>query len=145
LTDWERFLKNRDKIIEVGTGFFIFGAIIFVIVFLRFIDPEKSLTLFKCPFNLLTGLYCPGCGSTRSLHHLLNGRLFTAFSFNPMLMILLPFLLFHFIRKGINSFRGRPTPLFLKNPKMAWALFGFMMLFWILRNIPLYPFTFLAP
>ncbi|RZA12021.1 MAG: DUF2752 domain-containing protein, partial [Lysobacteraceae bacterium] len=30
------------------------------------IDPNSSHVLPPCPFHALTGLYCPGCGSTRT-------------------------------------------------------------------------------
>jgi hypothetical protein len=37
-----------------------------------------------CPFRLLTGLPCPGCGLTRSLVSLLHGDLSAAVLFHPL-------------------------------------------------------------
>jgi uncharacterized protein DUF2752 len=37
-----------------------------------------------CPFRLLTGLPCPGCGLTRSLVSLLHGDLSAAVFFHPL-------------------------------------------------------------
>ena len=37
-----------------------------------------------CPFRLVTGLPCPGCGTTRSVAALLDGRLADSLSFNPL-------------------------------------------------------------
>ena len=36
-----------------------------------------------CPLSALTGLPCPGCGSTRALLLVLTGRWGAAFSYNP--------------------------------------------------------------
>ena len=36
-----------------------------------------------------TGLYCPGCGSTRALYALLHGRPGEALAMNPLLLVVL--------------------------------------------------------
>ena len=41
-----------------------------------------------CPIHALTGLYCPGCGSTRAVKAVLNGDLPLAFHDNALLMVL---------------------------------------------------------
>lgn len=45
-----------------------------------------------CPFNRLTGLPCPGCGSTRALFALLRGDFAAYFSYNPFALLLLAML-----------------------------------------------------
>ena len=37
-----------------------------------FIDPSEVNFLPKCPIYATTGTYCPGCGSQRATHQLLN-------------------------------------------------------------------------
>ena len=41
---------------------------------LYFIPPVAGGIYPPCFFHWLTGLYCPGCGSTRCLHALLHGN-----------------------------------------------------------------------
>jgi hypothetical protein len=40
-----------------------------------------------CPWHRLTGWPCPGCGSTRAVLGLLQGRLAAGFAFNPLTAI----------------------------------------------------------
>jgi hypothetical protein len=89
----------------------------------------------QCPFRLLTGLDCPGCGTTRALHHLLHGRVEEAFRFNPMLFVLLAVALFALP----SILRGR-QPRFLMQPWFAWTAFFVLTSYWIVRNTTLYPF-----
>ena len=89
----------------------------------------------RCPFNLLTGLQCPGCGTTRALHHLLHGRIREALHLNAMLFVLLPVALCMLP----SLLRGRP-PQFLMKPWFAWGAFFVLTSYWIVRNTPLYPF-----
>ena len=90
----------------------------------------------RCPFNWLTGLQCPGCGTTRALHQLLHGNVKAAFRLNPMLFLgLMPFALF----SAPDFLRGR-TPAFIMKPWFAWMCFVVLTSYWILRNTPLYPF-----
>src|SRR5215218_11212240 len=58
-----------------------------------------------CPFYKLTGCYCPGCGGTRALHHLLHGRVATAFDFNPLLIVALPFIGYALVRVAARTLR----------------------------------------
>lgn len=41
---------------------------------------------YPCLFRLLTGLYCPGCGGTRALKCLLQGKVLTSLYYNPLIV-----------------------------------------------------------
>jgi hypothetical protein len=94
-------------------------------VFLARNNPgEWNLPIF-CPFHAVTGLFCPGCGSLRAMHHILNLRFAPAFSHNPLaaaLALLAPFAI---------VFRNR------LNRSQWWGL-GFTIVFgafWVVRNL----------
>ena len=89
----------------------------------------------RCPFKLLTGLDCPGCGSTRALHHLLHGQVGEAFRLNPMLFG----MMFVFGLALPSILRGQ-RPRFLEQPWFAWGAFFVLTSYWIVRNTPIYPF-----
>lgn len=37
-----------------------------------------------CVFHWLTGLYCPGCGGTRALKYLLQGKILSSIQYHPL-------------------------------------------------------------
>lgn len=41
---------------------------------------------FPCLFQLLTGLYCPGCGGTRAVKALLAGNPAMSFQYHPLVL-----------------------------------------------------------
>jgi hypothetical protein len=110
-------------------------------VYLFIFEPGKTGFFPVCPFRALTGFTCPGCGSTRALHHLLHGDLVGAFKLNPFMMLLLPFLFFAFVRHTDAVMRGRPIMGNQLNAKYIWALFTVVLFFWAFRNTPFYPFV----
>ena len=91
----------------------------------------------RCPFRLLTGYLCPGCGSQRAIHHLLNLDLLGAWRMNPLLVIALPYLLLGLILKPLSHHNGRGTRLYdqLYGYQASVVALVLIVLFWIGRNI----------
>ncbi|MBF0457279.1 MAG: DUF2752 domain-containing protein [Nitrospirae bacterium] len=103
-------------------------------------DPSLNEFYPECLFHKLTGLYCPGCGSTRAMHQLLHGHIAAAFKLNPLTVTALPFLIFGMLAEtGVLTSQKRPSPRYIK------ILIAAVVLFWILRNIPVEPFSYLRP
>jgi len=99
-----------------------------------------------CLFHKATGLHCPGCGMTRAAHAVLHGHFGQAFRFNPVGVILLPIALVGVGIELAGWVRGRPLPFRLHpGARGAWAIAWIVIAFWILRNLPWWPFTLLAP
>lgn len=108
-------------------------------------NPATSGLYPSSPFRVLTGLYCPGCGTLRGLHQLLHGQLITAFGLNPLMIISLPFLTCSYINYGFEAIRGKALLTIFIPPKLIWFLLQAIMAYWVVRNIPLSPFNWLAP
>lgn len=114
-------------------------------VFLYILDPSASSVYPPCPFHALTGLHCPGCGSLRALHQLLHGRVFTAFGLNPLMILTLPFLAYAFLSEFLEGITLFSLPRPFIPASWIWVYLGVILLFWALRNVPVYPLTLLAP
>ncbi len=50
-------------------------------------DGEEGIVV--CPFRRCTGGYCPGCGGTRAVRHLLGGNLRAAWTDHPWVVLAL--------------------------------------------------------
>ncbi|MCG2420124.1 DUF2752 domain-containing protein [Aequorivita sp. F47161] len=116
----------------------------FVFVY-YFFNPASNFFI-PCPFHYLTGFYCPGCGSQRAIHLLLHGDVFGAFRFNPLMVLTLPILIYGLGLTLANWIFGTQKRFMLFYSKLfIFGYFGLAILFWILRNLPFYPFNLLAP
>lgn len=60
---------------------------------LYWFDPVHYALMPQCPFRLLTGWSCPGCGLQRAIHALLHGHLWEAYSYNFFFIISIPYAL----------------------------------------------------
>ena len=96
-----------------------------------------------CPFHVLTGLWCPGCGVSRMCLALLRGDLSAAWGYNPALMVLLPVRTAVLTKMGLRYVRAgeaRPTR---GESMLLWAMALGLLAFGVLRNLP--GFAVLAP
>jgi hypothetical protein len=119
----------------------IWGLLLLGAVYVFAFEPGKTGIFPPCIFRQLTGLQCPGCGSTRALHQLLHGHFVAAFTLNPLFVIAIPLLLYVLLKYTTLSFRGiTPKPNALP-ARYIYLIFVVIVSFWILRNTPLYPFV----
>lgn len=99
-----------------------------------FFSPTDSSFFPKCPFLLITGLKCPGCGSQRAIHALLHLDLGAAFRYNALLIVTLPLIL----ALGYAELKRNSHPnLYVKihNLKLIWGYFFLTIGWWIGRNL----------
>ena len=100
-----------------------------------------------CTINQLTGLDCAGCGVTRASHELLHLRIGKAVSYNPLVVLAAPFLI---VWIGVElaawlfaeRYRG---PRMRMGKRSGIAMVTIILLYSVLRNIPVWPLTLLAP
>jgi hypothetical protein len=99
------------------------AAAIGAVILYRF-DPTTVSFYPPCLFHALTGLQCPGCGTTRALHHLLHGDVAGAFRLNAMLFLVAPF--------GLVASRWRRVAM---HPLTGWSAVAVTLVWWIARNV----------
>lgn len=116
-------------------GLLVLGFLLVLIYWL--VDPATSSYFPACPFHSLTGLQCPGCGSQRAVHHLLNVDFRAAVEQNMLLVFSIPYVIFGMVLDRIpnpserlhhwkRTFYGR---------KAIFLVLILICLFWIFRNL----------
>ncbi len=108
-------------------------------------DPINNLLFPKCPLFVTTGIYCPGCGSQRATHALLHFDIFNVFKSNLLFLPIILLVSYHFGIQIINKILVKNYQSILDHTKAPLIVLIIVMLYWLLRNIPFIPFSFLAP
>ena len=133
-------VKTKDQVYIIFTVAVI-GSLLYF-----YFDPSFHEFFPSCPFHTFTGLYCPGCGSQRAFHALLNGDITLALGYNMLFVLFLPFMLYSAGVTVNNIFRKQKIrQQIFRSQSFTFATLAVVLLFWILRNIQLAPFAWLAP
>lgn len=123
----------------------IVGLITATAAVLFLFNPAVSSFYPTCPLNNYTSIYCPGCGTQRAAHEILNGNIAQAFSLNALFTLSIPFAIYYtfielFNRLAKTDIKNIP----LNNRNLIFFLL-IALVFMILRNLNFYPFSWLAP
>lgn len=131
--------------LRIGITVCVFVILLAEACFLYYHSPKENEWLV-CIFYKITGLYCPGCGSGRASYSILHGQLYQAFRYNPLLVMLLPWLGMYIGVCGIQwLFTGRETVSRHIPIQITYIIMGIVVIYGMLRNIDMYPFVLLAP
>jgi hypothetical protein len=131
-------VATRHRTAPVVAGGLLLGGCVALAV----VDPANGPPV--CPFRALTGLDCPGCGGTRAAHQLFTGNLATAVDFNILAVVAIPFILwglFVALTAMLGGPRWRGFALSSQWTKVALVV---IVAFWVLRNLPVAPFSWLG-
>jgi len=116
----------------------IYFIVLIVLIYLyKTFNPADNIFFPKCPFRTLTGYKCPGCGSQRAIHSLLNLNITSAFKENLLLVISIPYLLIGFVfnTKKVKNDKIVLWRKLLYGTNAIKIILVLIILFWILRNI----------
>lgn len=133
------FLSRRTR------SWGLLAAVSGVVAVLCLFSPYDSGIYATCPFKALTDFHCPGCGTLRGLYELFHGNLGIAFGLNPLMVLTLPFIAYSILKYSAAGILGwQECKIFIPSA-LIWSLLVVIISFWVLRNLPYYPFTLLAP
>ena len=127
-------VERRERRLKLRIRLGLAGLLAVGAALLFAYDPACSTFFPPCPFHWLTGQNCPGCGSLRAAHSLLRGHVSAALGFNPLLVLSIPLL-------GALVLRGS----WAYKVWVPWTAIAVLLVYGVLRNIPLWPFVLLAP
>ena len=118
----------------------ILPAGVFAFLFLYQFGGWMAELFPACLFRRLTGLYCPGCGNTRSVLALLHGDIFTSLRYNitPVVLGIVLSLLYV---EGLTYAYGHHRKILPRDSRFWWVVLSLMFLYFIVRNF----FPYLIP
>lgn len=122
---------------RVRPSFVLAGGVVALSVALHFRDPHESGSWGFCPWLVLTGTYCPGCGGLRAVNNLTHGDLRAAASSNLLFVSVIPLVAWLWVRSVSQRWRGVREAL--PRPAVAAAVTVGVVLavgFWVVRNLP---------
>lgn len=135
------YIKLQEmKFLKISLISIVVGA--FLYYYYNFSPVTESSKFLSCPSKMIFGLNCPGCGSQRMIHSLLHFRFSEAFGYNPLLFLVLPFVLiltFQFVSNTFFNTNYRIKLLY--NNKFVWSLFAVLLVYMVLRNMDFWPFV----
>lgn len=126
--------RRRDR---VTAPVLVAGAILGASVVLHLRDPHQTGSYLFCPWLVLTGTYCPGCGGLRAVNDLTHGDVVSAASSNLLFVGTLPLLVVVWVRWFADRWRGvRRVADQRRAARFAYAFGVLALVFWVARNLP---------
>lgn len=123
-----------NKILKWGISIIL---VTILAILYRTYNPNGNIYFPKCPFRELTGLKCPGCGSQRAIHYILNFDILNAVKENAILVLSIPYILTGFVFDSLKI----PNKKILKwrkilfGQKAIFLILTIIIAFWVFRNI----------
>ena len=126
--------RLRRLIAPVGAA----GGAVLACAYLAFVDPNEPGHYPLCPLRAVLGWDCPGCGGLRGMHALLTGDPMGALDHNVLLVVVVPFTIWMWVRWLIRTWRG-VSPQVTVRDQRRWtvatvAILGLALVFGVVRN-----------
>ena len=113
------------------------GGVLGASLLLHLRDPHQGGSYAYCPWLLLTGTYCPGCGGLRAVNDLSNGDVAGAASSNLLLVGSLPVLALWWASTVRDRWQGRVRQVAARRHHvLAVAFLAVGLGFAVVRNLP---------
>ena len=136
--------RSSSRARRVAPPLLLAGGLLAASVALHLRDPHQPASWGYCPWLVLTGTACPGCGGLRAVNDLTRGDVAAALSSNALFVTSLPLLAGIWLRSVLLRWRGERRPL--RPAVVAWAggvTLALLVVFWVVRNLPFA--SYLAP
>jgi hypothetical protein len=136
-----KFVSSTERILA-GAGILATTGGAFVVAYF---NPVNAGFFPVCPLYSLFRINCPGCGLTRGFHALFNGDILGALHYNALIPIYVFVFSYMLLSMIMIAVRGRGLPWKIFPPSVLYGFLILALVFAVVRNIPVYPFTLLAP
>lgn len=117
-------------------GLFFVGLLILAYFLVIVFQNPAETEVLPCPLYAISDIQCPGCGSQRALYHLFHLELKSAFHYNALLLILLPYLTLGLLLEYANPHQNlEKLKQILYGRKAAFALLFLIGAWMLMRNL----------
>lgn len=93
------------------------------------------IALPPCLFYEHLGIYCPGCGGTRSIFALLSGNLFLSVYYNPIVLYCVLIVGLYLILQTFDRLRGKKEYSMPFSPFYVYVGIALLLVNWVMRLI----------
>lgn len=102
---------------------------------LKLLDiPVTKVNPYPCSLYTMLGLYCPGCGGTRSVMYLLQGRFIKSFLYHPVVPYTAVLVTCYVLSHTLNIFTKGKVKAMLFRPIYFYILIAILLIQWIVKN-----------
>jgi hypothetical protein len=108
-------------------------------------DPNTAGLYPTCPSISLFGVHCPGCGALRGLHALAHGDVLGMFARNALMPIGLMLLAWAWLAWTDRRVGRSRVPAMAPPVPVLYGATVVVLVFAVVRNLPVEPFAALAP
>jgi hypothetical protein len=126
-----------SRLRRISPPLLLAGGLLAASVALHVRDPHHPGSWGFCPWLMMTGTYCPGCGGLRAVNDLTHGDFKAAASSNLLFVASIPAFAFFWLRSFRQRWVGvrRPLPT---SVLIGLSVLGLVLVavFWVLRNLP---------
>lgn len=92
---------------------------------------------FPCLFQLITGLYCPGCGGTRAVRALLAGNPGLSFQYHPLVLYAAVVITAEFLSFAISKAVKNPRWYLGHETLFIYIAAIIVVVNWVFKNVML--------
>lgn len=117
-------------------GWFALLVLFVMVAVLNWINWDFLTLVPPCAVRFITGYYCPGCGGTRAVRALLQGRLITSFLYHPFVLYCVTIMVVFMVTNTIQLLTKNKWKIGLKY--RHGYLYGATIVIianWIIQNI----------
>ncbi len=125
-------MKHTIKRKKAAICIFPFALIIIAYI-LRYQIIHLGTLLPSCPSYTYLNIYCPGCGNTRSVQHLIIGDLPGSIKYNPIPLLGIILAILAYIELITYVF-GRHKNILPRSRVFWWTLSAISIIYFVVRN-----------
>jgi hypothetical protein len=128
-------IRSEAALARLNAPLLVAAGVLTAVAVLHVRDPHQSGSYGYCPWLLLTGSYCPGCGGLRAVNDLSHGDIGAALSSNLLVVALAPLAVLAWVGWARARWRGgHPTAPAFTGPG-PWSLLVVVAVFTLVRNL----------